>query len=369
MLARQVGRHFSDHPEDFHFKALQPILEQGDLVMLNLENPVGVKGRPHHIQDPNVTFRCHTDTLQVLKRLKVVAVSLGNNHMLDYGEESLVETLEHLDAAGINHVGAGRNYEEANQPLIMEVDGERIAILSHALIFSASTKVAGANSPGVSDYRVKHILRRISALANEGCKVIVSLHWGMEYSFYPLPYQQEQARSMIDHGAAVVVGHGPHYPQGIERYRGGEIVYSLGNFIFDEPHRFANVSFIYGVDVLRSGGLANRMITPVQLVDHIPSLLLGEAGERMRRFIVKLEDVYKRKPPRFWRCINNLYFQDIIHRVLTMRSAKFLFLPPVSFYFSIGLLNIARKLSARNGLSILRAVWAWGARSLRAAVG
>ena len=78
-------------------------------------------------------------------------------------------------------------------------------------------------------------------------------HWGYEYSFYPLPYQMRSARQMIDAGASVILGHGPHYPQGIERYRDGRIVYSLGNFIFDEPHKYANRSFVFGVEIDGSG--------------------------------------------------------------------------------------------------------------------
>ena len=148
MLDRQVGKHFKEKPEDFQFCELRSVLKADDLVFLNLENPVGTKGTPHQIQDPNVTFCCHPSSLQILKTLGVTVVSLGNNHMLDYGEDALIETMDHLDAAGIKHVGAGRNYEEANRPLIIEFKGKKVAFLSHVFIFSASTKRATATRAG-----------------------------------------------------------------------------------------------------------------------------------------------------------------------------------------------------------------------------
>ena len=75
-------------------------------------------------------------------------VSLGNNHILDYGESALVETLEHLDAAGIKWVGAGRNYEEANRPLLLEIGGRKLAFLSYAFIYSVNSRMASARRVG-----------------------------------------------------------------------------------------------------------------------------------------------------------------------------------------------------------------------------
>jgi poly-gamma-glutamate synthesis protein (capsule biosynthesis protein) len=356
MLDRQVGKHFKEKPQDFRFGELRTVLQDDDLIFLNLENPVGVKGTPNRIQDPNVTFRCHPESLQILKNLGTVVVSLGNNHMLDYGAGTLVETLEHLDAAGIKHVGAGRDYEEANRPLVMEFKGKKIAFLSHVFIYSASTRRARGNRAGVSDYRIDKIISKISELKKSGYQVIVSLHWGIEYSFFPLPYQREQARTMIDRGASIILGHGPHYPQGIEGYKGGEIVYSLGNFIFDEPHRFSNRSFIYGVEITESEDLVNRMVCPVQLLNHVPSLMKGKEADRFRKFILQLENVYEGKSDLFWKRVNNIYFQDIIDRIVRMRSLKFVFLPPLSFYVGVGIRNYLAKLSFRNIAAALHTI-------------
>ena len=99
MLAREVGRHFTAAPHDFRMDDVRQVLKGFDVVCLNLENPVGITGSPDPVQDPHVTFRARPETLDVLKGLGVTLVSLGNNHMLDYGPAALVETLERLDSA------------------------------------------------------------------------------------------------------------------------------------------------------------------------------------------------------------------------------------------------------------------------------
>jgi poly-gamma-glutamate synthesis protein (capsule biosynthesis protein) len=354
MLAREVGRHFVAAPEDFRMDDVRGLLKDFDVVCVNLENPVGTRGSPDPVQDPHVTFCAGPETLEVLKGLGVTLVSLGNNHMLDYGAASLVETLELLDAAGIKWVGAGRNYEEANRPLVVDCNGRRIAFLSYAFIYSANTRMADRYRPGVADHRLSRILPRIRELKRSGCDVIVTLHWGREYSFYPLPYQMRQARRMIDNGASLILGHGPHYPQGIEQYRGAQIVFSLGNFIFDEPHKFANRSFIYGAQLDGTGHVQRSEIHPVHLVHHVPALVHGEKKTRLQRLIESLSAVYPRKDRRFWKDISQAYFTDLCGRVARTRSLKYLLVPPWSFYRDVGLAGIARKLRPARVAGVLR---------------
>ena len=354
MLARDVGRHYSSAPGDFRMDDIRSLLKGFDVVCLNLENPVGTRGSPDPAQDPHVTFRAGPETLDVLKRLGVTLVSLGNNHMLDFGESSLIETLELLDAAGIKWMGAGRNYEEANRPLVLTCNGRRIAFLSYAFIYSVNTRMAGRRHAGVADHRLSRILPRIRELKRSGCDVIVTIHWGHEYSFYPLPYQMRQARRMIDHGASLVLGHGPHYPQGIEQYRDAQIVYSMGNFIFDEPHKYANRSFIYGAEVSGSGSIRQSTIFPVHLVRHVPTLVQGEKKLRLERLIGSMSAAYPRKSRRFWKDISHAYFTELCGRVRRTGSMKYLRVPPWSFYRDVGLAGIIRKLKPARIASLFR---------------
>jgi poly-gamma-glutamate capsule biosynthesis protein CapA/YwtB (metallophosphatase superfamily) len=352
MLARDVGRHFAEAPTDFTTGNVHEVLRGYDVVCANLESPVGTSGRPCPGQDPHITFRAQPDTLEVLRSLSVNVVSLGNNHMLDYGEEALGDTLEHLDRAGIKWVGAGRDYEEANRPLVFTVRGRKLAFLSYVFIYSVNTRMATRNRPGVSDHRLPGILQRIGALKRSGCAVLVMAHWGYEYGFYPVPYQMRAARRMIDAGATLVLGHGPHYPQGIEEFRGRPIVYSLGNFIFDEPHKYANRSFIFGTDI--DGDIPfGREILPVHLRRHVPTLVQGEEKRRLSRLIDNLSARYVEKDPGFWRSISASYLTDLCGRVLRNRSVKYLLVPPVSFYRDVGPSVILRKLRPSTILGLL----------------
>lgn len=352
MLGRKVGERFQADPDSFTLSEFASLLKGHDIVFLNLECPVSRNGRPDPIQKPNVTFCADPATLKVLQNLGVNIVSLGNNHMLDYGPEALVDTLRHLDEAGIRHAGAGRDYPEANEPLLLTVNGVKLAILSHVFVFSASTRRATRRSPGVSDYRIGPILARIRSLRAAGYLVVVSLHWGLEYAFYPVPYQRQQARQMIDAGASIILGHGPHFPQGIESYRHGKIVYSLGNFIFDEPYRYSNRSFLHSIQLAPDGELSEEQVIPFHIAEQVPHLSKGKEREQMTRLVHGLSAAYGKKGRRYWRKISSRYFSDIINRVLTMKSTRFLFLVPLSFYFDAGLMNILKKIRPRNFLAL-----------------
>ena len=353
MMARDVGRHYHTTPADFAMPDVTAILKSADVVCANLENPVAIGGRPDPVQDPHVTFRAMPQTLDVLKALNVEVVSLGNNHMLDYGEAALIETLERLDGAGIKRVGAGRNYQEANEPVILKRNGRRLAFLSHAFIYSANSRMATARQAGISDHRASRIVPQVRELSRAGLDVVVMIHWGFEYRFFPIPYQMRQARRMIDEGACIILGHGPHYPQGIERHRDRDIVYSLGNFIFDEPHKFANRSFIYSTEIV-DGTTRSRGIVPVHLRHHVPHIVHGRERERLEGLLKTLSIRYAKTEQSYWKSLNTAYLTDICGRTIRGRSLKYLRVPPMSFYRDVGPAAILRKLKPTTLFSATR---------------
>lgn len=353
MLDRDVGRHFLEKPQDFAMSDIRAAVKDCDIVFANLENPVGDVGRPDKIQNARVTFRADPRCLTVLENLGVNVVSLGNNHMLDYGPDALASTLANVESRGMHHAGAGRNYEEANRNILMEKNGLRIAFLCRTLIYSASTYPAEKEKAGLADPRIDSILSGIRALKEEGYLVIVSLHWGFEYRFYPIPFQRDYALKMVDAGASLILGHGPHYPQGFERYRNALIFYSLGNFIFDEPYHFAKRTF-FPIVTLHADGVAEDFdIVPVALPHHVPSVLQGPAGDKLVRLVRALGPIYERKNAAFWKAFNDDYFSDVVWRCRTMKSLRFLFLPPLYFYRDVGLRNILK----RAKLSKLRKIF------------
>lgn len=205
-------------------------LKAADYRIANLESPIAESGKP--LTPKFYTFRAHPRTLPVLQG-RFDAVSLANNHIGDFGNDALLQTMQRLDAAGIARFGAGRNLVEAHQPLWIERKGLKIAILGYNEFIPRSFE-AGAETPGVAWSEDDHVISDMRAARAAGADLVIPfMHWGWEYEPVASQRLQSFARRMIDEGASMVVGSHPHVTQGADIYRGKPIIYSLGNFVFD----------------------------------------------------------------------------------------------------------------------------------------
>jgi poly-gamma-glutamate synthesis protein (capsule biosynthesis protein) len=206
------------------------MLADADYRIGNLECPIATMGQP--LDSKIYNFRAHPRVLSVLKgRFDALAVS--NNHSGDYGQAAFLETLNHLKQAGIASFGGGRNLAEAHQPLWIEKNGLRIAVLGYNE-FKPRSFEAGPHWPGIAWSEDTQVAADIRAARAAGADVVIPyMHWGWEREPEPTERQRWLARMMIDFGADAVVGGHPHVTQGTEIYRGKPIIYSLGNFVFD----------------------------------------------------------------------------------------------------------------------------------------
>ena len=318
MLARGVQRHFLQKPDDFEMQDIRACLADCDHIHANLESPVSDTGSPDPRQDPNVCFRADPGMVDVLSRLAVSSVSLANNHVLDYGHDALYRTLSILDDAQIARFGAGANAAEANEPLVQPIGAYKVGFIGSNFIFSASTRKAGRKSPGAADFQLRKLTQSVKDLKARVEIVVVS-------------------------GAQLIIGHGPHYVQPIERYRDGCIVYSLGNFIFDEPFRFSNISFALVVR-LDDHRVHDIEIHPVEICEEVPRLMHGWLANRTRRFVEAGARGFARKSDSFWQNLSNTYFSAMMHRAKTTRSLKYLTANPIKFYQDVGSRNFLRKI-------------------------
>ena len=206
------------------------ILKAADYRIGNLECPIATSGQAH--ASKVVSFRADPLTLSVLPG-RFDAVSLANNHSGDYGHEAFSETMRHLDNAGIAYFGGGKNLAAAHQPLWIERNGLKIAVLAYNE-FKPRAFEAGADWPGIAWSEDDQVIADLRAAKAAGADLIIPfMHWGWEKEGQPSLRQQQLARKMIDEGAALVVGGHPHVTQGAEIYKGKPIIYSLGNFVFD----------------------------------------------------------------------------------------------------------------------------------------
>ncbi|HXE40455.1 MAG TPA: CapA family protein [Azonexus sp.] len=212
---------------------LQPfadILDAADYRIGNLECPVAESGAP--LDNKIYNFRAKPRALPVLHK-RFDAVALANNHSGDYGHDAFLDTMQHLDNAGIAYFGGGRNLVEAHQPLWIERKGLKIAVLGYNE-FKPRSFEAGANWPGIAWSEDDQVISDIRSAKAAGADLVIPfMHWGWERETTPSERQKTLARRMIDEGASLVVGGHPHVTQGAEIYQGKPIVYSLGNFVFD----------------------------------------------------------------------------------------------------------------------------------------
>ena len=212
------------------FAGVRHILDSADALVLNLETPVSTRGKA--LEGKEYTFRASPAAAMGMAEAGVRAVWLANNHIMDFGVEALLETIEHLDRAGIAHAGAGCDVAAAAGPAVLSFPGGKLSLLSFSNTFPDSYW-AKADRPGTffgAPGPVGRAVERARA-AGQG-PVVASFHWGAELMAEPKEYQPALARLAIDRGAALVVGHHPHVPQPIDVYKGAPILYSLGNFAF-----------------------------------------------------------------------------------------------------------------------------------------
>lgn len=212
------------------FAASAKLLADADITVGNLECVLGYEGER---QLKPYVFRGAERSCEFLGK-HFDALSLANNHTLDFGPAGVVETLRRLEAAGIPSFGAGATPAAARKPLVIERGGRRVALLGfnefYMEDYAVSDERAGNNPLVVDD-----LLADIALARGElDCDIVIPfLHWGEEGEPAPRADQRATARRCIEAGASAVIGCHPHVTQSVETHAGAPIVYSLGNFVFD----------------------------------------------------------------------------------------------------------------------------------------
>jgi poly-gamma-glutamate capsule biosynthesis protein CapA/YwtB (metallophosphatase superfamily) len=270
MLSRNVAARMRGAGDPLlPFRNLSALLDSTDFNFGNLESPVvppsGTESQwDGVIGGRSLVFGAPNRSVQALERYNFRVVALANNHALDQGEAGLSQTLGRLSANRIQATGAGGNLEEAWQPRIVEVKRRKIGFLA------ASYASLNYGTDERNDYvaRIEDLDRLrsgVRALRLQASYIVVAMHAGDEYTSEPRAAQVQFARAAIDAGADVVIGSHPHWLQPVERYRGGLIFYSLGNFVFDldsspETREGAAVRFSIG-----PGDALNAEVFPIEI--------------------------------------------------------------------------------------------------------
>jgi poly-gamma-glutamate synthesis protein (capsule biosynthesis protein) len=231
MLGRQCAERLQhESPESLFADDVIAAAHEADLFVLNLECCISDRGERFPDPFKPFFFRAPPVATKVLAHLGVDCVTLANNHALDYGAAALMDTFEHLEAAGIVWLGAGRDEASAREPVVLEHGGFTLGIVAatdHPADFAA-----GHNRPGVAFADLRRgtpdwLLDSIASLDTDA--VLMTPHWGPNMVSAPLGHVRVAAQSMLDAGATLVAGHSAHVFHGI----GDHVLFDLGDFIDD----------------------------------------------------------------------------------------------------------------------------------------
>ena len=205
-----LNAYYENYGADYFLQNVKDIFSTDDLTIANFE---GTLTDSDEREDKTFAFKAPASYASILTGGSVEAVNTANNHSHDYGEQSFNDTLAALDDAGIVHFG----YDET---AVMDVKGIKVGLVGIYELYDHLER----------EQQLKDNIAKVKA---DGAQLIVVIfHWGNETETVPDSNQTTLGRIAIDEGADLVCGHHPHVLQGIETYKGRNIVYSLGNFCF-----------------------------------------------------------------------------------------------------------------------------------------
>lgn len=250
-----------------------------DLRIANLETSIT---RSESYEPKGINYRVSPENAECLRAAQIDCCVVANNHVLDWGEPGLRDTLSTLQHLGVKSVGAGRDADEAAAPAVLPLsEGRRALVYAFASTTSGTPRhwAATANRPGVnllanlSGVTTEHIVDRINRDRTSDDVVVVSVHWGPNWGHEIDPEQTSFAHTLIDRaGVSVIHGHSSHHAKAIELYHQGLVLYGCGDFINDyegiagyERYR-GDLSLMYLVTVAPSAdGVVGLDLVPFQM--------------------------------------------------------------------------------------------------------
>ncbi|MBK5251393.1 MAG: CapA family protein [Peptostreptococcaceae bacterium] len=290
MLGRRVGRLLDDNGGESAYRGFSTVFSRSDVLFGNLECSLSEKGQK--LLEKGIWLRASPNKAELLKEAGFSILSLANNHILDYGNEALSDTIAFLEEEGIGHVGAGKDIEAARKPEIFKKGDTSIGFLAYNefsyYFWSYQERrkfVAEKDVPGTAPMDLGPIIDDIKKLKSRVDLVAVSLHWGIEESNMETEEQRRVAHALIDAGADIIIGHHPHVLQGLEIYRGRPILYSLGNYIFDQNNENNKQGMVAEIEIVR-GNLTSLSLHPLYVKDKSEPIV--PEGEKLREIMDKI---------------------------------------------------------------------------------
>ncbi len=292
MLGRGVGSLVAANSPFYPFSATRDLTSQADLAFGNLESPITTRGFPQG----GIALRSRPEVVEGLSQAGFDVLSLANNHIDDYGPVGLLDTMSYLDGEGIAYVGVGDEGGEGQSAVTLEVKGLRIAFLAynHVGLPEETFTEEGVSGPAWLEPDLAYA--DVVEAAEDADFVVVSLHWGEEYSPLPEEWQREVARGMLDAGAGLVIGHHPHVVGAVAFEERGFVAYSLGNFVFDQPFSPETQQGLALLSLIDRTGLKQIRLLPVRIEAGQPGVLPPAEARSILSKAFEVSDAWRDLP-------------------------------------------------------------------------
>ncbi|PKL90921.1 MAG: hypothetical protein CVV21_10275 [Candidatus Goldiibacteriota bacterium HGW-Goldbacteria-1] len=263
----------------YPYEKVKELFKKSSVVFGNLEAPLVNKESLLNLKkqgkDKSVHLYGFERDARALADAGINIVSLANNHILDYGQYGLTQTVQALEKTGIDHCGIRKNnLWKPNVPCVKYVNGAKVSFLCYSNV-SHETFFAGKDRYGTIPALMDEIQKDIKAHRKESDILIVYLHWGREYEEVK-NYQKKFARKLIDSGVDFVFGSHTHLFQDVEKYNGKYIFYGLGNFVFDLEREDTHKSGIINLEI-ENKVIKKVKFIPVKLVNYRPEIMQDSA--------------------------------------------------------------------------------------------
>ena len=253
--------------------ALRPVLGGADVAVVNLETAITDRG----VEQPKIYhFRTTPQALLTLQQAGVDAVSMANNHAVDYGPDGLTDTLAAQASSPIPVVGIGSNAEKAFAPAVFDVRGTKVAVLASSQVndFTVHSFPATDSKAGIAgNLDNTRLLTAVRAARTASDVVVVYLHWGTDYTTCPDAAQTSTAAALVKAGADVVVGGHAHRVQGAGWLGRAYVGYGLGNFVWLNTRGPADT--VSGVLTVNVDPVKARTLRRTTARDGAPSIVTG----------------------------------------------------------------------------------------------
>ncbi len=267
MLGRGVYEKIKEHGPGYPFEKIKDVISRADIAFCNLECAISPSSRGIFT---NCNFCVKPEDAKGVKDAGFDVVSLANNHMFDCEKNGILSTMEFLKGEKIKFTGAGKTDKYALLPATIDSKDIRVGFLAFSA-YPMSWVAVRKGDPSIAFYDSAEAAQAVGKLKEKADLVVVSMHWGDEYHQKPDAAQTRMAHQLIDAGADLILGHHPHVLQEIEEYNGGVIVYSLGNFVFDQKKKETQKSVIFKAKLSRDG-VVEYSTLPVRIEDFRPQV-------------------------------------------------------------------------------------------------